>query len=238
MVEPSDSRQLLVIAAVGLGVAGLLGRSGDLHPVVGEGGHRGFAPESARQIEVLEVLREQLDLTGAKEGCGLGACGSCTVLLDGQPVYACMMLALDAAGLPQPVTVVALSAEAALDAIEEIGYPVVLKPAVGSWGRLLARVNDRDAAEVLIGSHLWVDKASLPDLEDGDYYWFELIGMSVYTAEDAYLGTVASILPTGSNDVYVVRNGDEEILLPALASVVLAIDTDQRRMTVILPEGL
>ncbi len=59
-------------------------------------------------------------------------------------------LALDAAGLPQPVTVVALSAEAALDAIEEIGYPVVLKPAVGSWGRLLARVNDRDAAEALI----------------------------------------------------------------------------------------
>jgi 16S rRNA processing protein RimM len=99
-------------------------------------------------------------------------------------------------------------------------------------------VNDRDAAEVLIGSRLWVDKASLPDLEDGDYYWFELIGMSVYTAEDTYLGTLASILPTGSNDVYVVRNGDEEILLPALASVVQAIDTDQRRMTVILPEGL
>jgi len=99
-------------------------------------------------------------------------------------------------------------------------------------------VNDRDAAEMLIGSGLWVDKASLPDLEDGDYYWFELIGMSVYTAEDVYLGTLASILPTGSNDVYVVRNGDEEILLPALASVVQAIDTDQRRMTVILPEGL
>lgn len=99
-------------------------------------------------------------------------------------------------------------------------------------------VNDRDAAEALIGSRLWVDKASLPDLEDGDYYWFELIGMSVYTTEDAYLGTLASILPTGSNDVYVVRNGDEEILLPALASVVQAIDTDQRRMTVILPEGL
>lgn len=59
-------------------------------------------------------------------------------------------LALDAAGLPQPVTEIALSAEAALDAIERIGYPVVLKPAVGSWGRLLARVNDRDAAEALI----------------------------------------------------------------------------------------
>jgi [lysine-biosynthesis-protein LysW]--L-2-aminoadipate ligase len=46
--------------------------------------------------------------------------------------------------------VVALSPEAALQAIEEMGYPVVLKPLVGSWGRLLARVNDRDAAEAIL----------------------------------------------------------------------------------------
>ncbi len=45
----------------GLGVAGLLGRQGQLHPVVGEGGHRGFSPESGRQIEVLQVLRERFE---------------------------------------------------------------------------------------------------------------------------------------------------------------------------------
>lgn len=45
----------------GLGVAGLLGRCGQLYPVVGEGGHRGFSPESARQIEVLQVLRERFE---------------------------------------------------------------------------------------------------------------------------------------------------------------------------------
>ncbi|MBN1565494.1 MAG: lysine biosynthesis protein LysX [Anaerolineae bacterium] len=59
-------------------------------------------------------------------------------------------LALDAAHIPQPRTEIALSDEAALAAIERIGYPAVLKPVVGSWGRLLARVNDRDAAEALI----------------------------------------------------------------------------------------
>jgi [lysine-biosynthesis-protein LysW]--L-2-aminoadipate ligase len=59
-------------------------------------------------------------------------------------------LALAQAGVPQPETVVALGPEAALEAIERLGYPAVLKPAVGSWGRLLARVNDRDAAEALI----------------------------------------------------------------------------------------
>jgi glucokinase len=45
----------------GLGVAGLLGRQGQLYPIVGEGGHRGFAPESGRQIEVLQVLRERFE---------------------------------------------------------------------------------------------------------------------------------------------------------------------------------
>lgn len=47
---------------------------------------------------LLEVLREQLGLTGAKEGCGLGACGTCTVLLDGKPVRSCLTLAFEAQG--------------------------------------------------------------------------------------------------------------------------------------------
>jgi [lysine-biosynthesis-protein LysW]--L-2-aminoadipate ligase len=59
-------------------------------------------------------------------------------------------VALTAAGLPTPRTVVALTPRAALAAIEQVGYPAVLKPAIGSWGRLLAKVNDRDAAEALI----------------------------------------------------------------------------------------
>jgi [lysine-biosynthesis-protein LysW]--L-2-aminoadipate ligase len=59
-------------------------------------------------------------------------------------------LALAAQDIPQPRTEIAMSPEAALDAIERIGYPAVLKPAVGSWGRLLARVNDRDAAEAIV----------------------------------------------------------------------------------------
>ena len=57
---------------------------------------------------------------------------------------------LQAAGVPTPDTRVASTPEAALAAIEELGYPVVLKPTVGSWGRLIARINDRDAAEALI----------------------------------------------------------------------------------------
>ncbi len=58
--------------------------------------------------------------------------------------------ALQEAGLPIPRTVIAFTPEAALAAVEEMGYPVVLKPVHGSWGRLLARVNDRDAAEAIL----------------------------------------------------------------------------------------
>ena len=59
-------------------------------------------------------------------------------------------VALQEHGVPQPEVRVAFTPESALAAIEEMGYPVVLKPAVGSWGRLLAKVNDRDAAEALL----------------------------------------------------------------------------------------
>ncbi len=53
-------------------------------------------------------------------------------------------------GVPQPEVKVAFTETSALQAIEEMGYPVVIKPAVGSWGRLIAKINDRDAAEALL----------------------------------------------------------------------------------------
>jgi [lysine-biosynthesis-protein LysW]--L-2-aminoadipate ligase len=59
-------------------------------------------------------------------------------------------LALLQAGIPTPRTLLACSASSALQGIEDLGYPSVLKPVTGSWGRLLARVNDRDAAEAVL----------------------------------------------------------------------------------------
>lgn len=59
-------------------------------------------------------------------------------------------IALSRAGLPTPDVRIGLTAESGLRAVERIGYPCVLKPTVGSWGRLMARVNDRDAAEAVL----------------------------------------------------------------------------------------
>ncbi len=67
---------------------------------------------------LLEVLRAEVGLTGAKEGCGEGACGSCTVLLDGQPVRACLTLAVEAAG-SAITTVEGLAEGETLDPLQE-----------------------------------------------------------------------------------------------------------------------
>lgn len=70
------------------------------------------------------------------------------VSLCGDKVLASLRLA--EAGVPTPRTVVALTPEAALKALDEIGYPAVLKPPIGSWGRLLAKVDDPEEAEQII----------------------------------------------------------------------------------------
>ena len=59
-------------------------------------------------------------------------------------------IVLNRAGIPQPNVWVAFTPEAALEIMDQIGYPVVLKPVIGSWGRLLSKINDRDAAETIL----------------------------------------------------------------------------------------
>ncbi len=78
--------------------------------------------------------------------------------------------ALVRAGVPTPRTVLAFTPESALDAIDRVGYPVVLKPAVGSWGRLLAKINDRDAAEAIL-EH----KVTLGSFHHGAFYIQEYV---------------------------------------------------------------
>lgn len=120
------------------------------------------------------------------------------------------------------------------------------KPFVIRWAKphqrvllmALEDIDDRNAAERIVGLDVFMEKSRLPDLEDGSYYWSDLIGLDVQTESRQYLGTLVSIFRTGSNDVYVVRDGEAETLIPALASVVLGVDLEKGTMTVDLPEGL
>ena len=67
---------------------------------------------------LLHALREDLHLTGTKEGCGVGTCGACTVLLDGRPVLSCLVLALQAEGRAVE-TIESLSTDGAVAPIQE-----------------------------------------------------------------------------------------------------------------------
>jgi 16S rRNA processing protein RimM len=88
------------------------------------------------------------------------------------------------------------------------------------------------------GSSVYVAAADALALEPGEYYYHQIIGLTVITEQGEKLGEITDIIPTGSNDVYVVTNEEHEVLLPALKDVVLAIDLGNRHMTVRVPEGL
>jgi 16S rRNA processing protein RimM len=102
----------------------------------------------------------------------------------------------------------------------------------------LARITTRNQAETLAGSEVVVDRRHLPPPEADSYYWTDLIGMAVHTVEGADIGRIESIIPTGSHDVYVVRSGKQETLIPAVASMIREIDLETKTMRVDLPEGL
>lgn len=75
-------------------------------------------------------------------------------------------------------------------------------------------------------------------LEEDTYFWEDLIGLSVVDLREGYLGRIDSVMVTGSNDVFVVKGGKREVLVPGLKSVVLAVDMDKNEMKIDLPEGL
>ena len=102
----------------------------------------------------------------------------------------------------------------------------------------LAGVTTRSQAEALVGAQVVVARCELPPLEPGTHYWTDLIGLTVHAADRGCIGRISAIIPTAGNDVYVVRDGQRETLIPAVASVVLEIDLKAKTMRVDLPEGL
>ena len=96
----------------------------------------------------------------------------------------------------------------------------------------------REACRDLTGQEIFLPEDQLPQLEDDEYYHYQLIGLKVETVDGSFLGLLREILPAGSHDVYVVEHDDKEILIPATEQVVLAIDLLESRMRVALPEGL
>jgi 16S rRNA processing protein RimM len=101
-------------------------------------------------------------------------------------------------------------------------------------------VATREDAETLNGSTILIERSLLPGLEAGEYYWSDIIGLDVFSMDETYLGSVQSVIPTGSNDVYVVKNPEtgRELLVPAIGSVIAEIDLAKAIIKVDIPKGL
>jgi len=95
-------------------------------------------------------------------------------------------------------------------------------------------VNDRDQAMSMSGQVIFVKQSDLPKLPEGEFYWQQLIGLTVKN-ETLTIGQVQSILETGANDVLVCKNAQEgkaDVLIPYTEETVLAVDIDAGTMLV------
>ena len=99
-------------------------------------------------------------------------------------------------------------------------------------------VNSPTGAQGLVGQYLTIPPSESPQLPDGEYFHFQLLGLRVETTEGELLGKITEILETGSNDVYVVKGETGEVLVPALTGVITDVRVDEGVMLVSLPEGL
>lgn len=96
----------------------------------------------------------------------------------------------------------------------------------------LVGVATRDEAESLVGAEVAVPRSALPELEEGEYYWFDLIGLEAVSEDGSRLGRVKALFETGANDVLVIDTPAGEVLLPAAESVVTEVDLAQGRLKV------
>lgn len=108
----------------------------------------------------------------------------------------------------------------------------------GSFILKLKGIEDRTQADRYRGTLVWMASVRLKALPEGEYYWRDIIGLTAVTEAGEWLGKIEGVFPTGSNDVYVCRNGKREILLPAVGECIRQIDLERKVMVVRLLEGL
>ena len=106
---------------------------------------------------------------------------------------------------------------------------------------LIARikgVTTREGAEALTGTKLYVPRERLPEAEEGAWYHSDLIGLAAYDAFEIQIGTVVAVHNFGAGDIIEVKLTDHEdtLLLPFTDATVPEIDTEERRITLVLPE--
>jgi 16S rRNA processing protein RimM len=103
---------------------------------------------------------------------------------------------------------------------------------------VLEGLDDPDEADALRGSALAVAIVDLPPKAPGEFYHYEAIGCAVTTTDGRHLGVIEEVMATGANDVWVVRDGAAEVLVPVIEDVVKSIDLSGRLMVIEAVPGL
>ena len=108
-------------------------------------------------------------------------------------------------------------------------------------GRLIVHFRGcetREDAEALRGCAVWMTREQIGPLEPGRWFVQDIVGIAVFTDEGEHLGELTEVMSMPANDVYVVKGGEGEILLPATEEVIREVDLERGRMLVHLIEGL
>ena len=95
-----------------------------------------------------------------------------------------------------------------------------------------------DDVKRLIDKDVFIDKAKMPSLDEGEYYIHELIAMEVYSEADKFIGTVKDVMETSANHVLVVDHDGKEALIPFVKAFIKELDLKHRKIKVKLIEGL
>ena len=107
-----------------------------------------------------------------------------------------------------------------------------------AWLLALEGLTTRTEAESVRGALLEVPDEELQRDDEDSFFVFELVGLDVLTDEGERLGEVVDVLATGANDVFVVRHGERELLVPAIGDVVRQVDLEARRIVITPLPGL
>ncbi len=116
--------------------------------------------------------------------------------------------------------------------------PTRVAPHKGVFLLRLAGHDRIEAVEPLVGAEVLIPLAELPELDEREYYWFELEGLQVIDRTHGVLGQLEDLFTTAAHDIYVVRGPRGEVLIPAVDQFIGRIDLEAGTMEVDLPEGL
>jgi len=115
----------------------------------------------------------------------------------------------------------------------------VVKPVGRCWVVDFEEIRNRNQAEEFVGQEVFLPEELLPPREEGEFFYYQLIGLEVRTLRGETVGILKAIFETLAHDVYVVQDGNaREVLIPAVAEIVLEVNPEEGYMIVDLPDGL